>query len=337
MSKIKINALGGCVSRVSLLDGNLSGHGIADEDLELEYFLDKQNIVCAMMPAPFSREEVDAIQKDELWDKTRLETVKQCLNKETVDLLLSSSASYLVMDLYDMQTHFGAYGTTCFSACANEVFLTKLLHKYANEVETSNFFEIHPAIWYGYVDLFFQTIMKKYDSDHIILNRFRCNTYFLEPEGRILEIPPEFQQPFQPHPKYNVKLAKLENYIIEKYNPYVIDLSQYFMGDANLWDNIQGAHFEKEFYRETFDQIKRIVKGETDKRYYSEPDFFNEARRGFEEDKKRKFDIEYNMNLMFELMDKHDMLWLNILDKLWVYAPDDPRVIQYVNKVKELS
>lgn len=35
------------------------------------------------------------------------------------------------------------------------------------------------------------------------------------------------------------------------------------MGDQNDWDNLNGAHFEREFYRETFDQIKRIIFGET--------------------------------------------------------------------------
>ncbi len=29
------------------------------------------------------------------------------------------------------------------------------------------------------------------------------------------------------------------------------------MGDRNCWDNLNGAHFEKKFYRETFDQIKK--------------------------------------------------------------------------------
>mgnify|MGYP000787256738 CR=1 FL=1 len=48
--KIKINVLGSCISRVSLLDGVQSEHGIADDRLELGYFLDKQNIVAAMMP-----------------------------------------------------------------------------------------------------------------------------------------------------------------------------------------------------------------------------------------------------------------------------------------------
>ena len=333
---IKINVLGGCVSRVSLLDGHQSMHGIADEEMELGYFLDKQNIVCAMMPAPFEREEVERIEASELWDQSRLYTVKQCLNKDTMCLLMESDADYVVMDLYDMQTDFAAYKQTCFSTCANEVFNTRLLGKYFDKVSTGNFLGLPPAIWYGYVDLFFEKLVDKYGADHIILNRFRCNSYYLAKDGIIREIPKEFQNPFQPHPKYNIALAELEDYIIEKYNPYVIDLSKYFMGDQNAWNNLQGAHFENEFYRETFDQIKKIVKGKDAKRYFSEPKFFDENRRGFEEDKNRKFEIESNMQLMLKLLDQEDILWLNILDKLKIYAPDDKRVQEYVSIVQEM-
>lgn len=332
---IKVNVLGGCVSRVSLLDGNQSGHGIADENMELGYFLDKQNIVCAMMPAPFDRAEVEAIQANELWDQSRLYTVKQCLNKDTVKLLMESDAEYVVMDLYDMQTDFAAYKNTCFSTCAHEIYNTQLLEKYNNMVKNGNFLTMPPVIWYGYVDLFFEKLIEKYGADHIILNRFRCNSYYLAKDGIIRPIPKNFQNPFQPHPKYNQALAELENYIIERYNPYVIDLSKFFMGDENVWRNLQGAHFENQFYRETLDQIRRIVKGQNAERYYSSPSFFDENRRGFEQDKKRKFQIEPNMELMLKLLDEQDILWLNILDKLNTYAPEDERVQEYVRAVQE--
>ena len=43
--KIKINVLGSCISRVSLLDGVQSEHGIADDRLELGYFLRQNEIL----------------------------------------------------------------------------------------------------------------------------------------------------------------------------------------------------------------------------------------------------------------------------------------------------
>ena len=37
----KVNILGSCVSRLAMLDGDLTGHGIADDQLALRYSLDK--------------------------------------------------------------------------------------------------------------------------------------------------------------------------------------------------------------------------------------------------------------------------------------------------------
>ena len=131
---IKINVLGSCVSRVSLLDGVQSAHGVSDDRLDLGYFLDKQNIVCAMLPAPFSPEEVDTITVDELDDKSRLHSLKQCLNKSTVPMLLESDAEYLVMDFYDMGINFCTYENTMFATQANEFCQTALYRKYADKI-----------------------------------------------------------------------------------------------------------------------------------------------------------------------------------------------------------
>lgn len=190
------------------------------------------------------------------------------------------------MDLFDMQNDFAIYKETAFATCAHEYFQTSCSRKYKEDLQIANFMTLPKWIWYPYVDIFFEKIMAKYDANHIILNRFRSNTYYLGKDGMIKEIPDNFKQPYQANDKYNQSLKELENYITAKYNPYVIDISQYFMGVETFWENLNGAHFEKEFYRETFTQLIKIINGDTDDRYYSEPDFFNGNRRGYEEDKK---------------------------------------------------
>lgn len=326
---MKVNILGSCISRISLLDGDCSGHGIAHDKIEMKYFLDKQNIALSVMPPPFSKNEIMDISAEELWDKSRIHSLQQCLNKSTVHMLLESDADWLVMDLFDMQNDFAIYKETAFATCAHEYFQTKCFNKYKEDIQVANFMTLPKWIWYPYVDIFFEKIMKKYDENHIILNRFRSNTYYLDKDGMIKEIPNNFKNPFQANDKFNQPLKELEDYIIEKYNPYVIDLSQYFMGDATFWDNLNGAHFEKEFYRETYTQLIKIIQGETDNRYYSEPDFFNKTRRGYEEDRQRVFDIEHGIQTLDMLISKEDFLWVNILDKLDTYAPDDERVKEY--------
>ena len=121
--------------------------------------------------------------------------------------------------------------------------------------------------------------------------------------------------------------------MIRKYNPYVIDISRYFMGDANIWDNLNASHFEKEFYRETYDQIVRIVNGEPTERYFETVNLFNADREGYQEDLKRKFDVDYGLELLKILLGKDDALVLNILDKLYSYVLEDERVKQYMDAI----
>lgn len=337
---MKITVLGSCVSRVSLLRGNTKVHGIEDgekhgkDGLELEYFLDKHNIVLAMCPPPFSQSEVNTITSQELWDKSRDVSLRQLLMKQTIPLLLNGESEYLIMDFYDFHNNFLVYGDTAFGTGANEFMNTKLYRKYADKFLSYTFFELPTWIYYPMVDWFFETIMQKFDADHIILNRFRANTFYLDKDGKVELIPEDFKKPFQCNDRMNPQCRKLEEYVIRKYNPYVIDISKYFIGDANLWSNLNGSHYEKEFYRETYDQIVRIIEKETDERYFETVQMFDRNRAGFEEDMKRKFDIDYGIRFLEILLEENkglSELSLNILDKLYSYAPEDKRVIHYID------
>lgn len=302
------------------------GHGIASDNLELEYFLDKQNIALAMMPPAFSKEEVALVTAEQLWDQSRINTVKQSLNKETVQLIMESDAEYLIMDLFDFQTNFAILETTAFDTNAYEFMNTVLFNKYQNRIKVSNFMELPEWFYYPYVDLFFKEIMKKFDSEHIILNRFRANTYYLAKDGKIREIPDGFKNPFQANDKYNIPLRKLEDYIIKRYCPYVIDLSKFYMGDENVWGNLQGAHFENEFYHETFQTINYIIQEKPKRKIWDKPAFFNNKYMLCSV----AFDIDDAFARLEQLVEKEDVLWMNILDKLYQRIPEDTRVKEYV-------
>lgn len=329
---MKISVLGSCISRVSLLYGIQDLYGIYQGEklgLELEYFLDKHNPALAMLPAPFSREEVDTITEEQLTDKTRVKSLRQQLMKETVPLLLDGESEYLIVDFYDFHNYVFSYKDTAFGTQANEFCGTALGKKYKEELQAWNLFQLPTWVLYGMVDRFFDTIMQKFDADHIILNRFWTNAMMLYKDGTVGLIPEECKQPFQCHEKYNVNCFNLEQHIIDKYHPYVIDLSRYFIGDANIWDNWNASHFEREFYRETYDQIIRIITKQADEKYFDKVRFFDSARPGYQEDKERKFDVEWGIQLFEQFVENNNDLWKNMLDKLLVYAPEDSRVKQY--------
>lgn len=333
---MKISVLGSCISRVSLLYGEQSAHGIYKGDelgLELEYFLDKHNIALAMLRPPFTCEEVETITSEQLTDKSRVTSLKQQLMKETIPLLLNGNSEYLIMDFYDFHNYVLSYKDTVFCTQANEFCGTYLCKKYQNELTAFNLFSLPKEELYRLVDAFFDTIMQKFDSDHIILNRFWTNALMLYTDGKIGLIPDKCKKPFQCHEQYNVDCYYLEQHVIQKYNPYVIDLSKYFIGDANIWNNWNASHFERQFYRETYDQIVRIVTGQSKEKYFDKVKFFDQTRDGYEEDKKRAFDVEWGNELFQCFVEEENELWLNLLDKLYCYAPEDTRVKQYMELI----
>lgn len=326
---IKVNVLGSCVSRVALLDGDITGHGIADERLELDCFFDKQNMVCAMLPPPFSREEVDGIRDICMNEKYALRSLKQNLNKDTLQMITESSADWVVVDFMDMHMAHAKYNGTVFATQALEFYRTNLGESLW-DVEKVRFLEQPFEEWKEYVDGFWQQLIGRYGAGHIILNRFRCNRWYMSVEGKVEEIPERFHGPSHPIPGLNQAMLVLEDYIINTYQPWVIDLSKYFMGDQNMWENVQGAHFEKEFYRETFDTIISIIFGETNAKYVSKPYFFDKSRRGILEDKELPLNIEQSIDMMKRFCEEGDLLWMNLLDKLYMRIPNDQRIQPYL-------
>ena len=158
---------------------------------------------CIVTSPPFDIKETETIEKDELLDKTRLISLKQCLNKNTIELMLDSDTQWLVIDLCDMQMDFAIYKKYIFATQAHEFCNTKLFRKYSKDIVFANFMQLPEWLWYGYVDVFFDKISEKYDSEHIIFNRFRSNTYYLSEKGTIEFIPDIFKNGYQPNDKYN--------------------------------------------------------------------------------------------------------------------------------------
>lgn len=332
----KITVLGSCISRVSLLYGNPYDHGIyqgEENGIALEYYLDKHNIALAPLDPPFTDEEVDTILPEMLYDSGRTQSLKQQLKKSTIPMILNGEADWLVMDFYDFHNYIFSYNDTAFGTQSNEFCRTNLHEKYKEQLTGWSLFDVPSWILCGMVDRFFEKISPRIAADHIILNRFRSNTYMLNKEGKIQTISEEWKQPYQCHDKYNDKCRALEEYVIQKYNPWVIDISHYFMGDANVWDNWNGSHFEKEFYRETYTQIMKIVKGKTDCKYYDRVNFFDSNREGYDEDAARIYDVDWNYDVLLYLIKQDDPLWLNVLEQLYIHAPEDERLKPYLEVV----
>lgn len=345
MNHYRINVLGSCVTRVALLDGIIINQGIADDRMDIEYFLDKQNVVCAMYPPPFSREEVEGLVDIDVHEKYAIRSLKQNLNKDTLDMLMESDGDFVIVDFMDMHMAHAKYNDTYFATQALEFYRTNLGEKYEEKIEKVRFLELPTEEWLPRLDEFWEKMIEKYDENHIILNRFRSNTYYMSKEGVVREIPwNRFHGPSHPIPELNERLRELEEYVIHKYHPWVIDISKYFMGDENMWENLQGAHFEREFYRETFDYIKEIIfrdgsgnwsgvlHANSDTKYLSKVRFFEDDRRGLGEDVQYNLDMDNAFSTLEKFYNDKNLLWINILDKIYIHQDEDKRAEKYIAK-----
>ncbi|SFU80412.1 hypothetical protein SAMN04487886_11752 [Clostridium sp. DSM 8431] len=268
MKSVTLDILGSCISRMILLDGDYKKKGVVNKDIKLEYFFDKNNIVSSMMPSPFAREEIESIKEEELYAPDRIKSLKQGINKDTLPMIMNGKADYLLIDFHDLTLAVSVYENTTFSNCAYEFYNTELYRKYEGKIGNVNFMDVPEFLWYPYIDLFFNEILKKFDSNHIILNRFHACKFYIDKNLHVKEIPDTFRKPFHAKYEYNEKVKKLEEYIISKVNPYIIDLTKYFITDERYWDNLNGVHYQKYFYEEASIELQDILFNDNSERVH---------------------------------------------------------------------
>lgn len=261
-----VDIYGSCVSRAILLNGDLEAQGCADPSFKINYFFDKHPVLSCVTPVPntpiLNAHTIETIRKDELWDKSdrNLRGIKQELLKSTLPMIRESKADFFIFDLYDFHTNLMVYDDTMFSPYKYEFFNTDLYKK--NSAEFSKLFfpiEMPMGIWWGYVKNFFDVVFEKYGNERVVLIRFTACSHYLSKDKKVLKIPDRFFNPWMANYKYNSKIRELEDKIIKEYNPNVVDFSKYYICDQNLFEDLQGAHFSKACYMESFEKVKEII------------------------------------------------------------------------------
>jgi len=261
-----VDIYGSCVSRVIFLNGDLEAKGCIDPDIEINYFFDKHPVLSCVTPIPntsiLNVHTIENIRKEELWDKSErnLRGIKQELLKSTLPMICESKADFFVFDLYDFHTNLMVYDDTMFSPYKYEFFNTDLYKKNSSEFSKLFFpIEMPMGIWWGYVKKFFDTVFGKYGNERVILIRFTACSHYLSKDKKVMNIPNRFLNPWMANYKYNSKIRELEDKIIKEYSPHVIDLSKYYICVQSLFEDLQGAHFSKACYMESFEKVKEII------------------------------------------------------------------------------
>lgn len=186
------------------------------------------------------------------------------LNKQTVPRLLDSDSEYLVVDFFDLCQPAASYRATTFSTYDYTFYNTAAYQSQKEQFSVVDFNDVPVFLWYGYVDCYFRLMMKKFNGK-VILNRLDCSGIYLS-RGDVVEDIPENLR-FFGDPKYNQMLYALENYIIDQYHPYVVDISKYFIPDADYNPDVTPVHYEEAYWILQSGIMQEIIGG-GERRYF---------------------------------------------------------------------
>jgi len=232
---VLVDVHGSCVSRSCF-------EFIDKSQILVQHTFSRNHIVSCMMPPAnlsFQHGELQLYNSEYSERCMRL-----ALDKQTVPLLLKSDAEYLIIDFFDFCQPVAAYLDTTFSTYDYTFYRTSAYQEHKELFNTVDFLNVPVCLWYGYVDAYFRAMDEKFHG-HIVLNRLNCCGIYLSKSGAVEEIPQNFR--FFGDVKYNQLLWALENYVIDKYHPIVIDISKYFISDENYNPDTTPVHFEKNY------------------------------------------------------------------------------------------
>lgn len=121
--------------------------------------------------------------------------------------------------------------------------------------------------WKVYMDRYIDLIGKYFDANHIILVKSRCPMWFTT-HTHVRKLQKKSRR------VYNKRIKQLEDYFVEKVNPYVIDIySQYFLEFKRV-KGFTMSSYEKSFYHHAKRLISTIVRTQPEQRVFNEPQYY---------------------------------------------------------------
>ncbi|KIL40661.1 hypothetical protein SD70_12160 [Gordoniibacillus kamchatkensis] len=232
-------------------------------NITVNQYFSRNNIVSSMMPpADISTSREELLFFDSEYSHRCL---RYAIEKKAVPLLKASIAEFLVVDFFDFCQPVAAYKNTTFSTYDYSFFNTAAYKNEPEKFKEVNFFELPNWLWYGYVDLYWQLMIEKF-GDRIVLVRLNCCNKYISKDGIVKPTPSNLLK--YGTPKYNKQLHELEEYIIDKYNPYVIDVSKYFIADENYNPDVSPVHFEENYGLSSWQLMQTIILNKPKQKYY---------------------------------------------------------------------
>lgn len=260
----RVDVFGSCVSRSIFHNGNPEARGCADSRIKINRYFFRHSILSCMVPPPNTKElnasVANALSNDVIRTQEGFfKALKEELLKTVMPMIQDSNGDYFVFDLFDMFTLHMIYDNTILTNIDCVMFSVDAYRQKPEDFSTFFPFDLPIGLWYGYVKLFMDEIVEKYGADHVVLVRLTACGSYISKNKQVLPFSEQASGFYTATPKYNKQARELEERIINDYHPNVIDYTKYYIDDEGYWPNLQGAHFAKGCYTESFKRMKEIL------------------------------------------------------------------------------
>ncbi|MCM1244096.1 MAG: DUF6270 domain-containing protein [Roseburia sp.] len=121
--------------------------------------------------------------------------------------------------------------------------------------------------WKPYMDSYLELIGKYFDRNHIILVKSRCPAWYVT-HTHVRKMRKKARR------AYNKRIKELEDYFVEKMDPYIIDIYSHYYVDFNHKKGFTMSSYEKPFYHHAKRLISMIVRTLPEQRVFREQEYY---------------------------------------------------------------
>lgn len=139
--------------------------------------------------------------------------------------------------------------------------------EHEDEIEEIDVMRDREFDWKPYMDSYLELIGKYFDRDHIILVKSRCPAWYVT-HTHVRKVRKKSRK------AYNKRIKELEDYFVEKMDPYIIDIYSHYFLDFNHKKGFTMSSYEKPFYHHAKRLISMIVRTLPEQRVFREQEYY---------------------------------------------------------------
>lgn len=189
------------------------------------------------------------------------------LEKQLATDLEENPADFLVVDFYYTARHpLCKWKDQVFTK--NPKFKeSRFYEEHFEEIEEIDIMRDQTVDWKQYMDPYMELIGKYFDANHIILVKSRCPLWYVT-HTHVRKLSKKSRR------AYNKRIKQLEDYFVEKMNPYVIDIYSHYYLDFNHKKGFTMASYERPFYHQAKRLISKIIRTQPKQRVFKDQEYY---------------------------------------------------------------